>query len=217
MNGIMGFTDLLQRGVASKEQEKTYLSHIASSSKQLLKVLNDIIDISAIETKQLILKREPCNLHEIMSALIEQFNKFKKEIEKDHIELNYDVRAEDEKITISADKRRLSQVISNLIRNALSFTEEGQVNVGFKILENKKVQIIIKDTGIGIERSKFDMIFDRFRQIDDSTTRQYEGSGLGLAISKELVNLMDGEIYLESELGKGSTFFVEIPISEESE
>jgi signal transduction histidine kinase len=217
MNGIMGFTDLLQRGVASKEQEKTYLSYIASSSKQLLKVLNDIIDISAIETKQLILKREPCNLHEIMSALIEQFNKFKKEIEKDHIELNYDVRAEDEKITISADKRRLSQVISNLIRNALSFTEEGQVNVGFKILENKKVQIIIKDTGIGIERSKFDMIFDRFRQIDDSTTRQYEGSGLGLAISKELVNLMDGEIYLESELGKGSTFFVEIPISEESE
>jgi signal transduction histidine kinase len=140
---------------------------------------------------------------------------FKKEIEKDHIELIYEHPDENEKISFSADKRRLGQVISNLIRNALSFTQQGEVSFGYKILNNNKIKFFIKDTGIGIERIKFEVIFDRFRQIDDSTTRQHEGSGLGLAISKELVHLMDGEIYLESELGKGTTFFVEIPIPEE--
>ncbi|MDT8392409.1 MAG: tetratricopeptide repeat protein [Bacteroidales bacterium] len=215
MNGIMGFTDLLQRDNATEEQRKIYISYIASSSRQLLRVLNDIIDISAIETNQLELTNESCNLDEIMTGLLHTFEQEKKDREKDHIEIIYEAPGENDKINIIADKRRLSQIIFNLLSNALTFTREGRISFGYKVTDNAMIRIFVKDTGIGIERSKFEMIFDRFRQVDDSTTRQHGGSGLGLAISRELLQMMNGTIYLESEVGKGTTFYAEIPIRKE--
>lgn len=215
MNGIMGFTDLLQRGNATDEQRKIYISYIASSSRQLLRVLNDIIDISAIETNQLELTSESCDLDEIMTGLLDTFEQEKKDREKDHIEIIYEAPDENDKITIISDKRRLSQIIFNLLSNALTFTREGRISFGYKVVGDTTIRIFVKDTGIGIERSKFEMIFDRFRQVDDSTTRQHGGSGLGLAISRELLHLMNGNIHLESEVGKGTTFYAEIPLRKE--
>jgi signal transduction histidine kinase len=211
MNGIMGFTDLLQKGTASEKQQQTYLAYIASSSRQLLKVLNDIIDISAIETGQLEIDHEACDIYTIFSDLHEYFSKEKHELGKESIELILEEPEENDKQIILADNRRLSQIIHNLINNALMFTQEGSVSIGYRIIDKRIVKIHVKDTGIGIERRKFEVIFDRFRQVDDTTTRQHGGSGLGLAISRELVSLMKGRIYLESEVGVGSTFYIEIP------
>ena len=210
MNGIMGFTDLLRKGTASEEQQQTYLKYIASSSRQLLKVLNDIIDISAIETGQLELDNAACDINSIFKELHEFFTQENTENDRESIKLILEEPAETDKLIIT-DCRRLSQIISNLINNALVFTKEGSVSVGYRIIDQSIVKIHVKDTGIGIERSKFEVIFDRFRQVDETTTRQHGGSGLGLAISRELLNLMEGRIYLESEIGVGSTFYVEIP------
>jgi signal transduction histidine kinase len=127
------------------------------------------------------------------------------------VDLIYTPESELEQGYIMADKKRLHQILSHLIANALRFTEEGHINFGFKIKDNRFIEIFVKDSGIGIERSKFEMIFDRFRQVDESASRQQGGSGLGLSISKELANLMGGRIYLESTIGKGSTFYVELP------
>ena len=211
MNGIMGFTDLLQKGTASEEQRQVYLSYIASSSRQLLKVLNDIIDISSIETRQMELSSEACDLHKTCTELHEFFTRELNESEKDSIKLFYEPPEDGINIKFLSDRKRLSQIIFNLIENAIVFTEEGEVDFGYQLIDDKIIKIYVRDTGIGIERSKFEMIFDRFRQVDDTTTRPHGGSGLGLALCKELLGMMNGKIYLESEMGKGSTFYVEIP------
>lgn len=211
MNGIMGFTDLLQRGAGTEEQNKLYLSYIDSSSRQLLKVLNDIIDISSIETKQLKLDPEVCHPANIFSDLLDYFEKEKMESNKENINFKYLAPPNSKDHQCMADKKRLAQVVYNLLNNAMSFTREGSIEFGYEIVSPSTMRIFVKDTGIGIERSNFEIIFERFRQVDDSSTRQHAGSGLGLAICKELVGLMEGRIYLESEIGNGSTFFVEIP------
>ncbi len=211
MNGIMGFTDLLQKGTATAEQHQLYLSYIASSSRQLLKVLNDIIDISSIETKQLKLEVESCSIHQMFSELLKRIEKEMAEGNNQKLTLIYNPPIDADQHTCLADKKRLTQVVFNLLSNALRFTNEGKIEFGYEMVDEKYIKIHVKDTGIGIERSNFEVIFERFRQVDDSTTRQHSGSGLGLAICKELVNMMNGRIYLESELGKGSSFFVEIP------
>jgi signal transduction histidine kinase len=211
MNGIMGFTDLLQRGSTTEDQNKLYLSYIASSSRQLLKVLNDIIDISSIETGQIKLDSDIYEPDQIFRELLQFFEKEKAESFKESLAINYIPPEGADKHSCTGDKKRMIQIIFNLLNNALNFTNEGQIDFGYQVIDGKTMKIFVKDTGIGIERSNFEMIFERFRQIDDSTTRQHGGSGLGLAICKELINLMDGKIYLESEIGKGSTFYVELP------
>jgi signal transduction histidine kinase len=211
MNGIMGFTDLLQQGKATEEQNQLYLSYIASSSHQLLKVLNDIIDISSIETGQLKLDSDVFHPHQVFKDLLAFFEKEKKDNNKKSLSFNYQEPDDAEKHTCKGDKKRFAQVMYNLLSNAMMFTRKGRVDFGYEIVSGKTLKIFVKDTGVGIERSNFEMIFERFRQVDDSSTRQHGGSGLGLAICKELVSLMGGTIYLESEIGKGSTFYVELP------
>ncbi|RLD79016.1 MAG: hypothetical protein DRJ15_10345, partial [Bacteroidetes bacterium] len=171
MNGIMGFTDLLQKGSVTPDKHQLYLSYIASSSRQLLKVLNDIIDISSIETKQLKLDIRSCSLHQIFKDLLEYFNKEKAESNKEKIELICKLPPEAGQHSCMGDAKRLSQVVFNLLNNALMFTKEGSIEFGYKIIDKKSILLYVKDTGIGIERSNFDLIFERFRQVDDSTTR----------------------------------------------
>lgn len=211
MNGIMGFTDLLQQGNSTDEENKLYLSYIAASSRQLLKVLNDIIDISSIETGQLKLDSDIYKPHQILKDLLNFFEKEKLESNKELLTIDYKAPENAEKHICKGDKKRITQVIFNLLSNALIFTREGRIDFGYEIIDGKTLKFFVRDTGIGIERSHFDLIFQRFRQVDDSTTRQHGGSGLGLAICKELVSLMNGSIYVDSEIGKGSTFYVEVP------
>jgi len=211
MNGIMGFTDLLLRDNGNKERNKQYLSYIASSSRQLLKVLNDIIDISSIETEQIKLESDVCELHTIFLDLFDYFEKEKAESNKDMLSFNYIAPKNAESHMCLGDKKRLAQIVFNLLSNAMVFTQDGTIDFGYELTVDKIIKIFVKDSGIGIERTNFEIIFERFRQVDDSTTRKHGGSGLGLSICKELVSLMNGKIYLESEIGKGSVFYVELP------
>jgi signal transduction histidine kinase len=211
MNGIMGFTDLLRKGSVPDDQQQLYLSYISSSSRQLLRVLNDIIDISSIETKMLKLEIGICEPHNIFNDLHDFFSKELAEAEKSNIRITYTPPPDAGKHRCKADKKRLAQIVFNLLNNAVRFTTEGSISFGYEVIDNRVMKIYVSDTGIGIERSNHELIFERFRQVDDSTTRQHGGSGLGLAICRELVTLMDGKIYLESSVGQGSTFYVELP------
>jgi len=152
-----------------------------------------------------------CQPAHVFSDLLNFFEKEQAEGNKGHIKLTYCPPPDTDQHQCMVDKRRLAQIIFNLVNNALHFTKEGSIDFGYEIIDNEVIKLYVKDTGIGIERSNFELIFERFRQVDDSTTRKHGGSGLGLAICKELVNIMNGRIYLESELGIGSTFYVEIP------
>jgi signal transduction histidine kinase len=214
MNGIIGFTELLQKGNTSASKQQEYLSYISSSGQQLLKVMNDIIDIASIETAQLEISNDHCNLHDVLSELFQYFDEDRQRQGKENVKFIYQPPENAETIVIFSDRKRLTQIISNLLDNAFKFTKQGSVVLSFEITSQNKLKIKVQDTGIGIERSMTDMIFDRFRQIDGSPSRQHGGSGLGLAICKELTVLMNGKIIVESELGKGSLFIVELPLQE---
>lgn len=211
MNGIMGFTELLKKGTSTREEQQNYLELISSASKQLLSVLNDIIDIAAIETGQIRIEREALKPEALFNQLFDHFQGIKKEMGKDHISLRCSLPVSSDEHIIMADGKRLSQIIHKLLDNALTFSSEGEVEFGYTIKDMKTLRIFIRDTGIGIERSQHEVIFEKFRQVDNSTTRKHGGSGLGLAISRELAEMMGGSISLTSEIGKGSTFYIDIP------
>lgn len=206
MNGIMGMTDLLLLTDLTDEQ-KEMARIIKSSSFSLLDIINDILELSKIESGKVELKMEQVNVKNLLEdtiSLLRPIGENKRLI----LSVSVDNNVPREVI---ADKMRLKQIISNLVGNAIKFTEEGSINISVKIvniLENKAMlQFSVSDTGIGIKEEDMPKLFRYFTQLDSSQTKKYKGTGLGLAISKSLVELMDGEIGVESEYGKGSTFY----------
>jgi signal transduction histidine kinase/DNA-binding response OmpR family regulator len=206
MNGIMGLVDLLMDTDLNEEQKK-YLSIVQASSTGLLTVINDILDFSKIEAGKLSLSRSNFSVREVVNQAVELFRK----------------RASDKGLTISSsvddeipshligDPIRLSQILTNLIGNAIKFTERGSVDVRVKlnVAQDELVQLrfSVHDSGIGISAEMVPLLFQPFSQVDGSATRRYGGTGLGLTISKQLVEMMGGAIGVESESGKGSTFW----------
>ncbi|MCX7987269.1 MAG: PAS domain S-box protein [Bacteroidales bacterium] len=211
MNGILGFSALLERDDLSAEKRKMYIEVIKSSSRQLLNIVNDILDISKIASGQLKLIEEPFNLHLLMQSL---YNTYSEELIykglNDKIELILSVRS-DTTPMILADKSRLQQILEHLLNNAVKFTSEGEIEFGYHE-KAEELEFYVKDTGIGIEPEKHQLIFEAFRQIDMSDSRRYGGLGVGLSICHGLITLMGGKIWLESEPGKGTTFFFTIPL-----
>ena len=194
----------------SKERAKEnvkYLINIIKSGEHLLSLINDILDLSKIEAGKLEIEKYPFNLEEVLQNTVNQISA--KSQEKG---LELLVSIEDNvPIRLSGDSLRLGQVLSNLASNAVKFTAAGEVIIRVKLLENggtsALLQFSVKDTGIGLTEDQMKNLFQPFTQAETSTTRKYGGTGLGLAISKKLVDLLDGDIWVESEVGKGSTFF----------
>ncbi|GAI97212.1 unnamed protein product, partial [marine sediment metagenome] len=147
-----------------------------------------------------------------MSEVFEQTKKEKDLKGKETVQIRKKISMEGEPIILS-DKNRLRQVFTNLLSNALKFTKEGYIETGYRI-RDQFIHFYVKDTGIGIDKDKQEIIFERFRQADDSHTRKYGGTGLGLAISRQIIGLLGGEIWVESNPGQGSTFWFSIPIEE---
>ena len=206
LNAIYGFSKLLDETEKSIEQEK-YISGIKTSSYNLLNVVNDVLDFSKIESGETKLDITACHLSEMVNQL---FQTFEFRAEEKEIQLSFDI---DSNIYpyIFADSAKLNQVFINLLSNAIKFTHKGQVKFEC-LLENSSnnketIRFIFSDTGIGIDKKSQANIFENFKQEDDSTTRKYGGTGLGLAISKQLVEMMGGEIQVESTKGVGSQFF----------
>jgi signal transduction histidine kinase/ActR/RegA family two-component response regulator len=206
MNAIVGFTDALKSGDVSEENKTLYLDLISKSNTHLLKLINDIVDISKIESKEMKISSHKFNLNELMRGLLESQKIILKNSEKhDKIEYSLSLGLSDELSNINTDSTRLRQILLNLLNNAFKFTPEGKIEFGYNLIGDN-LHFYVKDPGIGIEKSKQEHIFDRFAQAETDTTRKYGGTGLGLSISKSLVELCGGTISVESTLGKGSTF-----------
>lgn len=202
LNGIIGISELLAETNLSIGQ-KDYIETLKSSANLLLNIVNDILDFSKIEAGKLQLEETDFNLSELINKTIKLF---KPQSLKKQIKLDFEIQT-NVKTELCGDAGRLRQVLHNLIGNAIKFTENGSVLIKVSSQKDNLLRFEISDTGIGIDPSKQSKIFEPFAQADISTTRQFGGTGLGLAISKQIVEMMDGEIGVESELNKGSTFW----------
>lgn len=207
MNAIVGFTTLLDTPELTDEMKRQYMDIIFQSSNQLLSIITDIVDISNIEIGHVKVSAGVVNINALLKNLFEQFNLRAKQ---QGVHLSYDMSLTDESSTVVTDSTKLIQILTNLINNALKFTPGGSIEYGY-VHRDTDLEFFVKDTGIGIEKEKHERIFERFYQIENVYTKQFSGTGLGLAISKAYVELLGGKIWLESEIGKGSSFYFTIP------
>lgn len=211
MNAIVGFSGFLNRDDLQKEDREKYISIIQSSSNQLLNIITDIVDISKIEAGQLKIQKSDFCLNDAIHYLYSQFEAELHDKNKD-VELKIHKDLPDNNCMVYTDQTRLQQVLINLISNAIKFTDHGYIEFGYIITGINKVKFYTKDTGVGIAPKYHQSVFNRFIQTHDTYEKNYGGTGLGLAISKGIVQLLNGEIGIESELHKGTYFWFEIPL-----
>jgi CheY-like chemotaxis protein len=210
MNGIMGFTQLLKNHDLPLEKKEEFLEIIESRSQHLLQIINDIIDISKIEANQFDVQKKDTSLLELLQHQSDFYSNLLKNNGNSHINLELEMQGLEEAV-VHTDDVRLQQILSNLLDNAVKFTHQGHIRLGCRRYEKKRLLFYVRDTGIGIPKDKQHIVFDSFRQVDDSFTRTFEGTGLGLAITRKLVARLGGQIWLESEKNRGSTFYFTIP------
>jgi PAS domain S-box-containing protein len=215
MNAVLGLTRLVLDSELAPQQ-RDYLEKVQDASTALLSILNDILDYSKIEAGKLRLESIDYALDGVLRNVVGLFSA---KAEEKHIEIYYRV-AENVPAILSGDALRLSQVLNNLVGNAIKFTDQGKVGVYVErhsdVQGKSELIFSVQDTGIGMTSEQSNRLFHSFTQADDSTTRKYGGTGLGLTISKQLIELMGGGIGVESEFGKGSRFFFSIPFAEDS-
>lgn len=212
VNAIIGFSDLLRENDLHEEERETYLEYIIAGSRSLMNLINDIIDISKIEAGEIRIAKESCILEEVLGELYMMFNEqIRKKGKEKNVDLVLEKPGSPVDTEVLTDPLRLKQILSNLLNNAVKFTDSGSITFGYTVEDETFLKFFVKDTGIGIPRDKQQVIFHRFRQVEDTHTRNYDGTGLGLTISQKLVQLIGGEMKLESEEGKGSLFSFTIP------
>ncbi len=211
MNGILGFSEMLGNKSLTKNKRDNFVQIIQSSGHQLLNVIDDILEISRLGTKQIKVNESEVCLNDVF---LELFSIFDIKAKENKTPLYLKKSLSDEQSTVFTDKLKLNKVISNLLENALKFTHEGNVEFGYRLKIDSspaELEIYVKDTGIGIEKAKHNLIFERFSQAEKDLSKKVGGLGLGLSIAKENVELLGGNIRLVSKKGAGATFFVTIP------
>lgn len=208
MNGILGFSELLKEPKLSGEQQQKYIQIIEKSGARMLNIINDIVSISKIESGTVKVHLSEININEqlqfIYDSLIIDAN-------QKQIQLSFTCDLPEKKAMITTDSKMFSGILSNLVKNAIKYTDKGSIEFGY-INKAEKIEFYVKDTGIGISKEKTDVIFERFIQADITDKMARQGAGLGLAISKAYTYMLNGKIWVESELGVGSTFYFELPI-----
>ena len=207
MNGIMGFTSLLKEPALSAEEQQEYIRMIEKSGTRMLTIINDIMSISKIEAGEVTISISDTNVNREIED-IETF--FQPEAKQKGIQIIIDHSLTDKPITIKTDEEKFYAVLTNLVKNALKFTNKGSVEIGCE-KKGEYLEFFVRDTGIGIRPDQRELIFARFRQASESLTHHFEGSGLGLSISKAYVEMLGGKIWVESVLGEGSTFYFTLP------
>ncbi|MES2574755.1 MAG: PAS domain S-box protein [Bacteroidota bacterium] len=213
MNGILGFTELLKTPNLAGEEQQEYIRIIEKSGVRMLNIINDIISISKVESGQVEISLSDTNINEQIEYL---YNFFKPEAAQKGILLSIDKALDENEAVIHTDKEKVYAILTNLVKNALKFMDSGSINFGYAKKEDH-LEFFVKDTGFGISKAHKKIIFERFRQANETVTRTHEGSGLGLAISKAYVEMLGGEIWVESKEGKGSSFYFTIPYTPKSE
>jgi len=208
MNGILGFAGLLKEPGLLGEEQQEYIKNIEESSARMLNIINDIVDISKIEAGLMDINIKDTFLNKKIE-FIHDF--FKQEAQEKGIELIFKNSLPADEAIIKSDQKKVYSVITNLVKNALKFTRKGVIEYGYE-KKGQFIEFFVKDTGIGITDEQQKLIFERFRQGSESLNRKYEGAGLGLSISKAYVEMLGGKIWVESEIGKGSTFYFTLPM-----
>lgn len=211
INGIIGFSGLLSNSNITQEQKERYISQIDASSSMLLRLIEDIIDIAKIEAGKLVIEKSGCRVSGILDELNQYYRRELKARKKENILLINNSRISND-LTVFTDPFRLKQVLTNLLSNAVKYTEKGKIEFGCDLDKNSILKFYVKDTGIGIKEENLDKIFERFLQLEITHSRKFGGTGLGLTISKNIIGMLDGEIWVESVYGKGSTFYFTLPV-----
>lgn len=207
LNAIHGYTELLSSPEYTDNEKHDYINIISKSSQQLLKIINDIVEISKIATGQLTMDPEKFELNKLLKDV---YSEYATAASLKFLLLTYHCGLPDNACRINFDDIKLKKVLGNLIENAIKFSESGGIEFGYD-LKDSILEFYVKDSGIGINPEYQEIIFDRFRQLEDSYTRRYGGSGLGLAIAKAFVEFLGGNIWVKSQPGKGSTFTFSLP------
>lgn len=207
LNSIIGFSELLNDPDFDQHQKDKFTEAIIENGNNLLVIISDIIDLSMLESRQIKIKKERFLTKKL---LVDIDNEFRTKANSKVLKFLVNTPLDSEEMIIESDFYRIKQVFNNLIGNALKFTHNGYIEIGFSPID-KGVEFFVRDSGIGIASEFHEDIFERFRQVDETKTRKYGGNGLGLAISKNLVEVLGGKIRVESEIGKGSTFSFSLP------
>ncbi|MSQ93236.1 MAG: HAMP domain-containing protein [Gemmataceae bacterium] len=207
LNSILGFSDVLLSGDVLTEKQRRWVVNIQMSGQKLLNLINDILDLAKMEAGKMQVRLEAFNLHDVCDGVL---NMFRPVAEKKNIDLRSQM--EPDIPTLRQDMTKLQQILQNLLSNAIKFTPEGG-RVALKAeADTKYVTISVLDTGVGVAAEEQDLVFQKFRQSGNPLTREHAGTGLGLSIVRELCKLLGGEVTLQSELGRGSTFTVRLPL-----
>jgi signal transduction histidine kinase/CheY-like chemotaxis protein len=215
MNAILGFTELMLNEKFENSDRTEYLKLVRKSSNDLLNIIEDIIDIAKIESKQMKIKYKPCRPYEMMSDLkavfSETLHRFGTNL---NLELVLQVDESDQNLMFYTDGERLKQVVSNLLNNAVKFTDHGSIKFGYRQIDQSNIFFFVRDTGVGIPDNMKEKIFERFFQMGKTKELRAGGSGLGLAICMNIIQLLGGKIWVDSIEGEGSSFFFRIPCRE---
>ena len=212
LNAIVGFTNLLKEENITESEKIEYIDIINKSSENLMELINDIVDLAKIESGELNLTLESCNVIQLLKELHLLFEKRMAIDQKTHLKFYLNLPDDNNTLNIDCDHRRLRQIFINLLGNAFKFTQKGFIEFGYTKEENN-IRFYVRDTGIGINPDKQSVIFEPFRQADESTSKNYGGTGLGLSICKRLVAVHSGNIGLISEPATGSEFYFTIPLN----
>ncbi len=210
MNAIVGFSELIAEPSTDQKSRKEFAEQIYVSSNMLIKLIDDIIDISQLDSGNLKLTRKKFNISKLLADIHFKFDKERLKQGKNDVEFLLHNPFGDSIAYIESDEFRFNQIFSHLLSNALKYTHKGFIEFGFDINQQEEPIFYVRDTGIGIPEDKTDTIFNHFIKIEDRT-QLYRGTGIGLTITKKLVQLLDGKIWLESNLGIGSIFYFTLP------
>jgi len=213
MNGVLGFSRLLQDSDLTSDMRHSYLSVIEKSGERMLNIINDLVDISKIESGQMVLSLSSVNLNELFRELYTIFNPL---VDEKGMQLYIENRLPEHLVIVKTDRSKLYAILSNLIKNAIKFTSKGCIWYGCRLTDSF-FEFWVKDEGVGIPKDRINSIFDRFVQADIRDEKVYEGAGLGLTISKAFVGMLGGKIWVQSQENKGSQFYFTLPLKADFE
>jgi PAS domain S-box-containing protein len=207
MNGILGFAELLRRPMLSGEEQQEYIDIIEQSGERMLNIINDLIDISKVESGLMEVVLADTNINEQVEYI---YTFFKPEVERKGLKLNFRNTLPSKESIIHSDREKIFAILTNLVKNAIKYSDQGSISFGYELKDNE-LEFYVSDTGIGIPELRQQCVFDRFVQADITDARAFQGAGLGLSITKAYVEMLGGRIWMSSAEGEGSTFYFTLP------
>lgn len=213
LNSILGFSELLKEPDLSEDERDEYFGYIDNKCNYLLGFVDNIIDLARIESRELQVRSSKTNINQLLNDLYGNFQSELKRFKKEHIKLMLNTKSLVNDLIVNTDEKRLRQVLSSLLNNAVKFTNKGYIDFGYNLKNLSTLEFYVRDTGIGIPDDKREVIFEKFKVVNVALSKKIGGAGLGLTLSKNLVKLLGGEIWLESSEEEGTTFYFTIPIN----